>query len=809
MRSSSWRVIAAASLLLASFVLVAPPAVHAATCVASAANVGWYGGPWTGACTGTGYGGATIPGAADDVVINSGSKVVVGINSAQSPYKAAEAESVTVNGVLTMGNASNGVWGELNAGGDVVINSGGTIDTANYTAGTLTNILRYSGSFVNHGTFNPRSSGGDDVTNLIYVAPPPPDNRPNIVFILTDDQAVGETDYMANLQALMAQQGLTFKEYFVNVSLCCPSRATTLCGQYAHNTTIHSNEGSSYGGFNRFYTLGKESSTMAAWLKASSYRTGYIGKYLNGYPNSGATLYIPPGWSEWYSPNGGSPYSQVGYSMNENGTTVSYGSANNPSSYAGDVFNTKATGFINRAAGANVPFFLYVNTYSPHVADASHPAVPAARDANLFPGLTAPRTPSWNEADVSDKPAYIRNLPLLNSGQIGEIDAWYRKRIQSLQAVDKMIGDIIATLKSTGEYSNTYIFFASDNGYHMGQHRLVQGKTASYEEDMHVPLFVVGPGVAANQTRDHLAGNIDLAPTFADIAGVTPTNYATQVDGRSLLPLLGNNPPPVDGWRQALLLEHWLENTVAAAAPDPVADVRLLEPEDSLPAPRAMASLVGPYNEIWPANLPGYKGLRTAYYKYVEYTTGERELYDLRTDPYELQNAISTADPLLLSELSYRLANLAGCAGNSCRAVEDAAFGLAGLTIRRSGNDVMLTWPHMGSAVGHYQVYRSLNPYFTPGGVDSVKLLPDVPPPASGSDVSYPDPGVLNPPAASYFYAVVAVGTSGTTTIGPKHVGTFTFTLTRGISTVEESPGHATRLEPAGSGGVPIHLSPL
>jgi len=274
----------------------------------------------------------------------------------------------------------------------------------------------------------------------------------------------------------------------------------------------------------------------------------------------------------------------------------------------------------------------------------------------MFAGRKAPRTPNFDEADVGDKPEWVRSLPRLNNSRTQTIDDLYELRLESLQAVDEMIGALVDALQSTGTLENTYIFFFSDNGFHLGQHRQVTGKQAPYEEEIRVPLIVRGPGVPEGRVlADHLVGNVDLAPTFAALAGAAAPDF---VDGRSLVPLLGSSPPPVSGWRQAFLIMHGEQDddTEGAWRTNP-----LLEPPDDVSAKARAAAQ---------AAMPPFAGLRTADYTYVEYDSGERELYDLRNDPYELQNIAATADRALVSRLSSWLAVLSSCQGAACRSAD-------------------------------------------------------------------------------------------------------------------------------------------
>lgn len=479
--------------------------------------------------------------------------------------------------------------------------------------------------------------------------------RPNIVFILTDDQDAASIAFMPQLQALLAAKGTSFSTFLVNVSLCCPSRTTILRGQYSHNTRVYLNSPPD-GGYEVFLQGGLEASTLGVWLQQAGYRTGFFGKYLNGYP-AGDAARVPAGWDDWHSLAAGSPYGNFDYTMNENGVSKAYG--HTAGEYMTDVLAGKAAAFVERSAAEGRPFFAEIATYAPH-----SPATPAPRHASLFAGAQAPRTASFNEADVSDKPAWVQATPLLSAAEIADIDALYRKRLQSLQAVDDLVATVVSTLEATGQRDNTFIFFTSDNGFHLGQHRLPQGKLTPYEEDIVVPMLVRGPGVPAGQVLDHLVGNVDLAPTFAELAGAAIPDW---VDGKSLVPLLGAAPPSSRAWREAFLLEkldveataEMSAATAAAVAAMPrLAPAGTLEPDDVTGEPDVLTVKVP---------IGSFRGLRTATHTYVEYAKGWRELYDLATDPDQLANLAANADPALLAALSARLAALGRCVGDGCR----------------------------------------------------------------------------------------------------------------------------------------------
>ena len=485
--------------------------------------------------------------------------------------------------------------------------------------------------------------------------------KPNIIFILTDDLDAASIPFMPKLKTL-AEQGVTLTNFFINMPLCCPSRTEILRGQYAHNTQILGNTLPS-GGFQKFFQLDEEKSTIATWMQSAGYRTLFAGKYLNGFPDRSNLMYIPPGWTEWNSAIKGNAYGEYDYTLNENGKQVVYGKK--PEDYGTDVYARKAVDFITRTAKEGKPFFVYLTPYAPH-----GPATPAPRHEKMFLDVTVPRPPNFNEDDVSDKPAYIRNRPKLTERQITQLTQDYRKRLQSLQAVDDMIESLVNTLKQTGQLDNTYIFFTSDNGFHLGNHRQQTGKVAPYEEEIRVTLIVRGPGVPAGKSLDYLSGNIDLAPTWAELGGASVPNF---VDGRSLVSLWSNNPPRE--WRQCFLIENGLitpQIQTRAARQVPNTPPELLEPPDA--DDEDAETDATPTGQRVPLGVPVYRGIRMNEYSYVEYVTGEKELYNLKSDPYQLQNLAAKADANLLTQLAARLKQMTTCTGATCRSIENAMF---------------------------------------------------------------------------------------------------------------------------------------
>lgn len=507
-----------------------------------------------------------------------------------------------------------------------------------------------------------------------------PAGRPNIILILTDDLDFRSMDRLHRLRSLLADQGATFTHFFVSDSLCCPSRSSILCGQYNHNHHILTNQ-PPLGGFEVFHQIGNESQTFPIWLRNAGYKTVFLGKYLNGYPNTVDKSYVPPGWDEWDSPVEGTPYAELSYKLNENGRIIAYGA--DPDDYLTDVLTRKAVRLIEESETDPKPFFMYVAPYAPHL-----PSTPAARYKDALPDVKAPRPASFNESNVSDKPRWLRRMKPLTDSQMKHIDDSYRKRLQSMLAVEDMVADLLNALAEAGKLDSTYVFFTSDNGYHLGEHRLLEGKQSPYDEDIHVPLIVRGPGVPAGTVRTNLTGNIDLAPTFADLAGAP---IPDRVDGRSLVPLLGPDPPDAAQGRQALLLEHTERNRAdtqaapgnpAAVAPGP----GLLEPADPL---QTQAQTTGH------AGIPDFTGIRTGDELYVEYGTGERELYDLVRDPLELQNLAGLSDPAVLAGLSAWLDQLRQCSGPSCRTLENGPPASSATSLARRSNAATRSRPFL------------------------------------------------------------------------------------------------------------------
>ncbi len=455
-------------------------------------------------------------------------------------------------------------------------------------------------------------------------APSSAAKRPNIVFILTDDLAWNLVQYMPHV-IKMQKEGATFANYFVTDSLCCPSRSSIFTGRYPHNTGIFRNTGKD-GGYVAFRDRGHERATFATALSAAGYRTAMLGKYLNGYLPA---MHRPaPGWTWWDV--AGNAYPEFRYSLNQDGSIVHYG--DKPTDYLTDVLSGLAARLIKQAPGA--PFLIEVATFAPHA-----PYTPAPRDAAALPGLRAPRTPAFNAAPDAGTPKWLLAHPQLSDANIATIDRDFRKRAQSVLAVDAMVGALQAAVAAIGEANNTYFVFSSDNGYHMGEHRLMPGKMTAFDTDIHVPLIVTGPGVPAGLTVDEIVVNIDLHPTFTELGGA---GAPASIDGWSLVPLLHGQKAA--DWRTVALVEH------RGPHKDPT--------DPDAPALRS-------------GNPTSYEAIRGLTSLYVEYADGEKEYHDLVADPHELHNSFSSLSGEEKASLHAMLGAVKICHdANSCRASE-------------------------------------------------------------------------------------------------------------------------------------------
>ncbi len=468
-------------------------------------------------------------------------------------------------------------------------------------------------------------STGPSVSGAAATVAPAGNVRPNIILITSDDQRAADMIAMEQTRQLLAENGTTFERAYSPFPLCCPSRASMLTGQYAHNHGVLGNGGgpTPVGGVADF----DDTSTVATWLNDAGYETTFVGKYLNQYGEQDP-VETPPGWDNWHA-----FLSHVNYryaEIYENGVVNQY-----RGKYVTDLTAQIATDAITTAAAGEAPFFLWTSFNAPHTGGPTEPDDPvgglntpavAPRHRDAFAGTPLPKDPSWNEADVSDKPAFIRNQRPISAKTETNLTELYQQRLEALLALDEGIAKMIDELAASGELDNTVIAFTSDNGYMLGEHRMHAGKTVAYEPSAQVPLIVAGPGFPPGVMRTQPVAVIDLAPTFVEAAGATA---GLPIDGVPLQPL-ANDPTFADA-----------RTLVVEAGPQEAG---------------------GPWF---------YRGIRTSEYLYLEYkATGEVEYYDLVADPYQLVNLAYQPSPvteLELAQLSNRLDLLDDCGGRACQ----------------------------------------------------------------------------------------------------------------------------------------------
>jgi N-acetylglucosamine-6-sulfatase len=503
------------------------------------------------------------------------------------------------------------------------------------------------------------------------------DGRPNILVVMTDDMAASDVAFMPNVQRLLAKKGTTFDNAITSFPLCCPSRATFITGQYAHNNGVYGNF-APYG----WYGMADRDNTLPVWLDDAGYRTALIGKWLNGYGAVDVHGEVPAGFDTWRGLLDVSAYDYHNFVMNQDGdlrtwgdpefarklvefasiqvdpapdslATIygrleelfgprpySYWGAENQEDYSPDVTGKMTTKLVRKEGNKRKPFFIWWSPAAPHREDVAttlmgRPGMdprPPARYVDDVAGLTLPQPPSFNEPDIADKPSPVENAAApLTQAQMEMLQLDYQGRAGSLMAVDDHVGNLVKTLRRTDQLRNTMIMFVSDNGWLQGEHRVTGDKFLPYEEALKVPLIIRGPGVKKGATVAGQVSNVDFAPTLLDFADAKAERT---MDGLSLLPTLRK----------------------PRKRPDRVLGIEAM-------APLFPGGMI-PVN-AW--DQP-YTGVRTDQYTYVVWTqSGETELYDRAADPYQLDNVSGdSAYAAIEADLAAKLAALQNCVGKAC-----------------------------------------------------------------------------------------------------------------------------------------------
>ncbi|MDO8731466.1 MAG: sulfatase [Actinomycetota bacterium] len=451
----------------------------------------------------------------------------------------------------------------------------------------------------------------------------------NVVLLLADDLDWTAFNQIPRLAALKSA-GTTLTNFVVTDSLCCPSRTSFMRSQFVHNHRVISNVLVTGGGWPKFYARDLQNDCLPTWLQKAGVNTSLFGKYLNGFPIDAPTeTYIPPGWDYFESSiSKNQAYQGVNYTLNVNGTLQKYGSA--PNDFLNDVLTLDAAQHLSTLQS---PFFMEFATYNPHT---PFPIAPQNAQTHLTDVL--PRVPSFN-AKGTDEVSWLRDLPSLTSTRIENLDDLWRKRLRSAESVADSYEALRSQLKASGHLEDTLIIVTSDNGYHVGVHRLATGKQTAFREDAVVPAVLIGPGIAPGATISKTTSMVDLGPTISEIFRAPTPSF---VDGRSLMPLLSYQTDVP--WRTATLTE-----SLAHTQPG--------DPD---------------YSRIEP---PNFHALRSEQWLYIEYTNQEIELYNLVADPYEINNVARTTNPAILAQLHAQLEEMKHCTGESCRTADNMPNG--------------------------------------------------------------------------------------------------------------------------------------
>lgn len=532
-------------------------------------------------------------------------------------------------------------------------------------------------------------TGGGEVARAASLGPAQAQETPNIVFVLLDDFSAELVQYMDSMQGLAAE-GVSFSNFITSAPLCCPSRASILTGKYPHNTGVLKNEWP-HGGMTGFLAGGHQNSTVGVYLDRAGYRTGFMGKFLNGYRPLGGgggesgepvypEKYVPPGWDEWFAT--GAAYQGFAYRMvakvDEDVRTVNYkGPAEDH--YVTDVLADQAVDFIDRNAAE--PFFLMVNTFAVH----GNPVGgdPEGRDGPRYPPAPRDRPksadrpaewgppeftrgdcgdavdggcadvaypdPSWGEAfnTVPVNPPFWYPKPPqeLTPEELAELEQQHLDRVRMSQSADDLLEQVRLALDAAGVLDTTYIVVSSDNGYHLGQHALGEGKSTAYRDDVVVPLIVVPPGGTTPVTVSRMVQNVDFLPTFLRLAALAPP---PDVDGRSFGAAIDGEQAE-GGLRKGALIEF-----------NGIGERKFRDNPDS---ERGLG--------ITP---PRYHALRTADYLYVDYSRldetlparNRAEYYDLVADPFETYNLYGDLPADRQIALNQDLLDYADCSGDDC-----------------------------------------------------------------------------------------------------------------------------------------------
>ena len=520
-----------------------------------------------------------------------------------------------------------------------------------------------------------------------------PGSKPNILFVLTDDQDIllGSSDYQPKIKKLLQEEGITITNQFVSTPVCCPSRGSFLTGKHIHNIPMKNNslEGNCSG---PAWNNGPEKETIGVKMKGLGYETFFSGKYLNQYgaPGAGGVEHVPPGWDKWVGLVGNSRY--YNYTISNDGAKEVHGD-NYATDYLTDVVKNHTINFIRSQANLGKPFFAMASVPACH-----SPHEPAPQYAFHFqPEKKVPRNPNygtgWNE----------KHWLVENEGKIWEANPvraqfsdWeHNRRLEVLLSVDDMVEELVGVLDTLNVLDNTYIFYTADHGYHLGQFGLMKDKRFPYEFDIRTPSYVRGPKLGKNIKTGLTMLNIDYLPTFiaigngevdksidgrsvlADLEAATAAAERPTVEGRDfLVEYFGEHGAPAKGgacgaqWSEGMAC--WTEGN-EKLQPGPFKGGLLCSCQDSINNTYACIRRVNGgsprASSLDSSKLSSMNGLgeNFLYCKFSGNPTFE-EYYDIDEDPWQLKNAMDTLDVEQRDYLRQKLKKFVACSGtDSCR----------------------------------------------------------------------------------------------------------------------------------------------
>ncbi|CAM1509412.1 Fc.00g031510.m01.CDS01 [Cosmosporella sp. VM-42] len=463
---------------------------------------------------------------------------------------------------------------------------------------------------------------------------PQQSERPkNIIFILTDDQdaVLDSVSYMPLLNKHIVEKGTSFLNHFTTTAICCPSRVSLWTGKQPHNTNV-TDVNPPYGGYPKFVSQGLNDNWLPVWLREAGYETYYTGKLFNAHTDKNYDSPYPAGWTStnYLLDPGTYSYLNPIYQRNQDPPVYHHGE------HTIDIIAENARELLGQAIDSGNPFFVGIAPVAPHSnIDVNRPGIPLMttpipleRHKHFFEGVKVPRTENFNP-DLPSSVGWINKLSKLNDSSVAYVDNFYRARLQALQGVDEIVEQVVEQLDEAGLLDDTYIIYSSDNGFHLGQHRLPPGKECGFDEDIRVPLFVRGPGVAAGASENTVTTHIDLAPTLLKLAGIElrpdfdGTPIPVRDDERSATGIIRHEHVAVEYWGKAF-------------------------------AEGNIGGFDGKGQIIMPNNT--YKGVRIVHKNYDLYysawCTNEHELYDLKTDPGQLHNLFPKAGDTLSPDTS-------------------------------------------------------------------------------------------------------------------------------------------------------------